>query len=547
MAEEEINTTPQRSDDEQESVYQSPVSVIEIPDSSTECDEESRPSAQMEEKSFISGLHSYMRVRGTPIERIPHLGFKQINLWRIYKAVEKLGGYDSVTTKRLWKRVYDELGGSPGSTSAATCTRKHYERLVLPYERHIKGEEDKPLPPTKPRKPYKRNSDGKADKAEGKKKRSHSDRDTESQLIIQTNDLVLHPIASMWTVPSDKLDCSKPNSDLSVYNLSRVLPVPTSHWAPHVTTGAGISPLEKKKRTAQASLHMRVSPQDERSQRPSVILCPSPGRASSDGSPHPQSSSSSRSPSPLSVSSEDTSVNQQDKPLTASNLKLNHSSVKNICPNARNQGFQEITKEKTDISSQPGTKVLAKERIANCRPVYKGTHFTPFHLSSFPVKYDLAPASTSSFNKVMPKTVQLLRPAPIRLGYKFHDPHQVQDDSLTKKLSSTSQRIYQTEKWESSRSRLSKAPLSQHNLVHNLSPSPAGSRCDKSGRDIRRYPFHPALPPNKMRLPHSQLMYHHVPVSPGHPAVFGPVAYPYSCPVLLPGYTPVMPVYPHKH
>lgn len=33
-----------------------------------------------------------------------------------------------VTGRRLWKNVYDELGGSPGSTSAATCTRRHYER-----------------------------------------------------------------------------------------------------------------------------------------------------------------------------------------------------------------------------------------------------------------------------------------------------------------------------------------------------------------------------------------------------------------------------------
>lgn len=28
-------------------------------------------------------------------------------------------------------------------------------RLVLPYVRHLKGEDDKPLPPTKPRKQYK--------------------------------------------------------------------------------------------------------------------------------------------------------------------------------------------------------------------------------------------------------------------------------------------------------------------------------------------------------------------------------------------------------
>ncbi|XP_020014240.1 AT-rich interactive domain-containing protein 5A isoform X2 [Castor canadensis] len=104
-----------------------------------------------------------MKERHTPIERVPHLGFKQINLWKIYKAVEKLGAYELVTGRRLWKNVYDELGGSPGSTSAATCTRRHYERLVLPYVRHLKGEDDKPLPPSKPRKQYKMAKESRGD------------------------------------------------------------------------------------------------------------------------------------------------------------------------------------------------------------------------------------------------------------------------------------------------------------------------------------------------------------------------------------------------
>lgn len=52
--------------------------VIEIHDSTTECEEEPRPNlVQMEEKAFISSLHSFMKDKGTPIERIPHLGFKQ--------------------------------------------------------------------------------------------------------------------------------------------------------------------------------------------------------------------------------------------------------------------------------------------------------------------------------------------------------------------------------------------------------------------------------------------------------------------------------------
>lgn len=36
-----------------------------------------------------------------------------------------------ITVRRQWKHVYDELGGNPSSTSAATCTRRHYERWVI--------------------------------------------------------------------------------------------------------------------------------------------------------------------------------------------------------------------------------------------------------------------------------------------------------------------------------------------------------------------------------------------------------------------------------
>uniref|UniRef100_S4RCK6 ARID domain-containing protein n=1 Tax=Petromyzon marinus TaxID=7757 RepID=S4RCK6_PETMA len=104
------------------------------------------------EKAFLDAIYKFMRERGTPIERLPHLGFKQINLWIMFKTTQQLGGYDSVTPQRLWKVVYDELGGDSGSTSAATCTRRHYERLILPYERYVRGEEDRPPPPPRPRK-----------------------------------------------------------------------------------------------------------------------------------------------------------------------------------------------------------------------------------------------------------------------------------------------------------------------------------------------------------------------------------------------------------
>ncbi|TRY98637.1 hypothetical protein DNTS_005884 [Danionella cerebrum] len=99
----------------------------------------SDPGEDVTEERFLKELYLLMKERGTPIERIPHLGFKQIDMFLMYKTVKDLGGYQQVTTQQLWKKVYNILGGNPRSTSAATCTRRHYEKLLLPYECHQTG------------------------------------------------------------------------------------------------------------------------------------------------------------------------------------------------------------------------------------------------------------------------------------------------------------------------------------------------------------------------------------------------------------------------
>ncbi|TNM84406.1 hypothetical protein fugu_008584 [Takifugu bimaculatus] len=92
-----------------------------------------------EEQLFLDQLYAFMDRQGSPIHKVPHLGFKKIDLFLMYSVVKRLGGYRKVTLDRLWKVVYNELGGCPGSTSAATCTRRHYERLMLPYEEHLRA------------------------------------------------------------------------------------------------------------------------------------------------------------------------------------------------------------------------------------------------------------------------------------------------------------------------------------------------------------------------------------------------------------------------
>ncbi|XP_012222365.1 uncharacterized protein [Linepithema humile] len=101
----------------------------------------SERKTSVEEKKFITDVQSFMNSRGTPVGKMPLLGYRQIDLYLFYTKVQMLGGYDSVSAGRLWKTIYDDIGGNTGSTSAATITRRHYEKLLLPYERYQRGEE----------------------------------------------------------------------------------------------------------------------------------------------------------------------------------------------------------------------------------------------------------------------------------------------------------------------------------------------------------------------------------------------------------------------
>ncbi|KAM8871755.1 AT-rich interaction domain 6 [Synchiropus picturatus] len=128
--------------------------------------QQDQSKSQMEgtsEVNFLKDLYMFMKKRDSPIERIPHLGFKQIDLYLMYQTVMGLGGYEQVTAQQLWKQVYNTLGGNPRSTSAATCTRRHYEKLLLPYECHSKGITMKVLPQLPPKSlpflPYNREED----------------------------------------------------------------------------------------------------------------------------------------------------------------------------------------------------------------------------------------------------------------------------------------------------------------------------------------------------------------------------------------------------
>ncbi|CAL8347106.1 unnamed protein product [Lota lota] len=576
-------------------------SELTMAESSTQCEGAARQDkdTEMEEKSFVSNLHGFMKERGTPIERIPHLGFKQINLWRIYKAVGNLGGYDSVTARRLWKSVYDDLGGSPGSTSAATCTRRHYEKLVLPFDRHLRGETDKPLPPGKPRKQYRRNME-KAGKERGKRKTVRMEKELREvneemmarrkAVATEQSETGTQAYATPWPISRSLLSCSQTNREPAdirtvVYEGSRSLcvPLPSSqplsdHMVP--SPGMGLSPLEKKKRVAQASLSKPLHLQDDDKDRPTVIHCPMPQATqlpapkctSFEDSPRPVSTSSSRSSSPhSSLSSEDLPAATGGKPEPNGTTPPNYVTlVSGRCRYIADKSFARSAIAKGQGISFPGTQLLKTDSIQTeykdsvLKWVQRGSgrdsaHACPKSTSSsvFAVNANWPPAPTSSFTKVIPKPAQPLKPTPFPRGYKIYPAGLTQQhDHSVKKLHHLPPWFYQT---PDRRDKSKLFPTIQPRSLYGGSQPPPSYLFTGYGRAVRdSLPQPPPLQaflPERTRTPHSQPLYHQAPVGLSHPAHLGSTIYSYpsycfstwtdQSEYALNGVSPQS-VYPHK-
>ncbi|GJD12324.1 AT-rich interactive domain-containing protein 3A [Galdieria sulphuraria] len=88
-----------------------------------------------EESHFYQSLYELMSRRGQPILRLPTLGFKELDLFRLFKEVTSRGGVDYVIAKKQWKEVADALGLPSSCTDSGFRLRLHYIRYLEPYER----------------------------------------------------------------------------------------------------------------------------------------------------------------------------------------------------------------------------------------------------------------------------------------------------------------------------------------------------------------------------------------------------------------------------
>lgn len=114
-------------------------------ESSGESDDDWVPDP-VEEKKFYDGLIQHHAKLGTVFKRHPVLGFRDLNLFRLFKTVEAKGGYTMVTKQKGWRAIYDEMGFEARATGA-NAIRSSFEKHLLPFLRasnpHMKFEDVK--------------------------------------------------------------------------------------------------------------------------------------------------------------------------------------------------------------------------------------------------------------------------------------------------------------------------------------------------------------------------------------------------------------------
>uniref|UniRef100_A0A8C8F755 ARID domain-containing protein n=1 Tax=Oncorhynchus tshawytscha TaxID=74940 RepID=A0A8C8F755_ONCTS len=118
---------------------------------------EPEDEADPEERDhFLQQLYKFMEDRGTPINKPPVLGYKDLNLFKLFRLVYHQGGCDKIESGSVWKQIYIDLGipvlNSAASYNVKTAYRKYlygfeeYCRSACIVFRTIHHSEDPPAP-----------------------------------------------------------------------------------------------------------------------------------------------------------------------------------------------------------------------------------------------------------------------------------------------------------------------------------------------------------------------------------------------------------------
>uniref|UniRef100_A0A4X2LNV5 AT-rich interactive domain-containing protein 4A n=1 Tax=Vombatus ursinus TaxID=29139 RepID=A0A4X2LNV5_VOMUR len=105
-------------------------------------EEEEMPEEELdpeERDSFLQQLYKFMEDRGTPINKPPVLGYKDLNLFKLFRLVYHQGGCDNIDSGAVWKQIYMDLGIPILNSAASYNVKTAYRKYLYGFEEYCRS------------------------------------------------------------------------------------------------------------------------------------------------------------------------------------------------------------------------------------------------------------------------------------------------------------------------------------------------------------------------------------------------------------------------
>lgn len=92
-----------------------------------------------ERDHFLQQLYKFMEDRGTPINKPPVLGYKDLNLFKLFRLVHHHGGCDNIESGSIWKQIYMDLGIPVLNSAASYNVKTAYRKYLYGFEEYCRS------------------------------------------------------------------------------------------------------------------------------------------------------------------------------------------------------------------------------------------------------------------------------------------------------------------------------------------------------------------------------------------------------------------------
>ncbi|XP_034761388.2 AT-rich interactive domain-containing protein 4A isoform X2 [Acipenser ruthenus] len=92
-----------------------------------------------ERDNFLQQLYKFMEDRGTPINKPPVLGYKDLNLFKLFRLVCQQGGCDKIESGAIWKQIYMDLGIPILNSAASYNVKTAYRKYLYGFEEYCRS------------------------------------------------------------------------------------------------------------------------------------------------------------------------------------------------------------------------------------------------------------------------------------------------------------------------------------------------------------------------------------------------------------------------